>query len=241
MPLNGDSLSLIGLVVAGLLSVMTLSFVIKDNVLFRLALHLLIGISAGYAGAIAVEDVIFPQLLLPLFNQLSGNPQIDFVDLVARTLLTLLLLTKLFPRTAAIGNPATALLVGVGAALAIAGAVQGSILPQIGAAGNSFDSASLRLALLGGAAGYPKAIRAHHPFPLPLGAQVHLQGKLLRRRPPHCLLCLPKLARPLRAHPSLDYAGLLANRVAALRGLENSCTTWQWAFFASRRRGGRCP
>ena len=81
MLIDGDTLSLIGLVMAGLLSVMILSFAIKDNALFRLALHLLIGVSAGYAGAIAVEDVIFPQLILPLFEQLAGNPQIDFVDL----------------------------------------------------------------------------------------------------------------------------------------------------------------
>ncbi len=138
------------MVLAGLLSVITLSFVIKDNALFRIALHLLIGVSAGYAGAIAVGDVIYPQLFLPLTQQFAGNPQIDFVNLAVRTLLTLLLLTKLFPRIAAVGNPASALLVGVGAALAIAGAVQGTILPQIAAAGQSFDAATLRLALLGG-------------------------------------------------------------------------------------------
>jgi len=150
MPINGDSLSLIGSIVAGLLTIIILSFAIKDNALFRIALYLLIGVSAGYAGAIAIEDVIYPELLLPLFELVSGNPQINLVDLAVRTLLTLLLLTKLFPRAATIGNPVTAILVGVGAALAIAGAVQGSILPQIGAAANSFDSASLSLALLGG-------------------------------------------------------------------------------------------
>jgi len=150
MPIAADSLSLIGTVVAGILTVIVLSFAIKDNAVFRLALYLLIGVSAGYAGAIAIEDVIFPELLLPIIELLSANPEINLVDLAMRTVLTILLLTKLFPRIAPIGNPATALLVGVGAALAIAGAVQGSILPQIGAAGNSFDTDSLRLALLGG-------------------------------------------------------------------------------------------
>ena len=75
MPINGDSLSLIGLIVAGLLTIIVLSFAIKDNALFRIALYLLIGVSAGYAGAVAIEDVIYPELLLPLFELVSGNPQ----------------------------------------------------------------------------------------------------------------------------------------------------------------------
>lgn len=150
MPANSDFQTLFGLLVAGALTLMTLSYVVKDNVVFRVVLHLLVGVSAGYAGAMAVQDVIVPQLILPLQNQLAGSPQISFFDLAARTLLSLLLLSKLFPKTASIGNPVTASLVGVGAALAIGGAVQGTLFPQLSAAANSFDTAYLQLAVQGG-------------------------------------------------------------------------------------------
>ena len=150
MPASNDPLSLFGVVIAAALTLMTLSYMIRDNALFRTALYLLIGVSAGYAAAIAVEDVLYPQLLEPLFAQLGGSPQIALLELSVRILLSLLLLTKLFPRIASIGNPATALMAGVGAALAIAGAVQGTLVPQIVAAGDSFNTSTLRLALQGG-------------------------------------------------------------------------------------------
>lgn len=150
MALSNDLLTLVGLALAGVLTLVTLSYAFGDNPLFRLALYLFIGISAGYAGAIAVEEVITPQLITPLLNLLSGTAQIDLFDLAMRTFLTLLLLTKLWPRTTVLGNPATALLVGVGAALAVVGAVQGTILPQVGAASTFFDTRTFELALQGG-------------------------------------------------------------------------------------------
>jgi hypothetical protein len=111
---------------------------------------LFIGVSAGYVGAIAVDEIIYPQLILPLQAWWLNTPMIDFFDLMIRLLLTFLLLTKLFPRTANIGNPVTAMLVGIGAALAIGGAVQGTILPQLGASATIFDIESFQLALQGG-------------------------------------------------------------------------------------------
>ncbi len=58
-----------------------------------------------------------------------------------------LLLLKLSPRTAQFGNPVSAMLVGTGAAVAIAGAIQGTLLPQLGAAGTFFDPPQFNAAL----------------------------------------------------------------------------------------------
>ncbi|MBI4732608.1 MAG: hypothetical protein HY781_10905 [Chloroflexi bacterium] len=46
---------------------------------------------------------------------------------------------KLSPRTARLGNPSLALIVGVGAAVAVGGAVLGTLFPQIQAVVNDFD------------------------------------------------------------------------------------------------------
>jgi len=72
-----------------------------------------------------------------LLSPMLGNSvtSVSSVDLALRFLLVGLLLTKLSARTAAIGNPATAFLVAVGAATAVGGAIQGTIFPLTSSAG----------------------------------------------------------------------------------------------------------
>lgn len=150
MQFSEELLAQIGLFTAAALTLVTLSYVFRDNPIFRAVLHLFIGVAAGYTAAIAVQDVVLPHLVYPILDELSGTPTLDFVDLAIRLVLTMLLLTKLSPRTARLGSPVTALLAGVGAALAIAGAVQGTLIPQIGAAAGIFDVESFQLARQGG-------------------------------------------------------------------------------------------
>lgn len=150
MQLDPAFLAQIGLFAAVALTLITLSYAFGDNPVFRVALYLFIGVAAGYAAAIAVQDVILPQLVYPLVDEIAGTPSLDLGELGVRIVLSGLLLMKLSPRAARLGNPVTALLAGVGAALAIAGAVQGTLLPQIGAAAGTFDVESFELALQGG-------------------------------------------------------------------------------------------
>ncbi|MBX3047173.1 MAG: hypothetical protein KF698_09270 [Anaerolineales bacterium] len=138
-----------GLLIAAALTLVTLSYIFGDHPVFRLVLHIFIGAAAGYAGAIAVQDVILPQLVFPAIELASGG-NVDLVDIGMRVGLSALLLTKLSPRTARFGNPVTAMLVGVGAALAIGGAIQGTLLPQINTSAQIFDVAGFDLALQGG-------------------------------------------------------------------------------------------
>lgn len=150
MVIDPQLLSQIGLWVAAVLTLITLSYAIGDHPIFRLALYLFIGLAAGYAAAVALQDVILPHLVYPVMDEIAGTPSLDIADLALRVGLSVLLLTKLSPRTARLGNPVTALLAGIGAALAIGGAVQGTILPQVASAADTFDVASLELALQGG-------------------------------------------------------------------------------------------
>lgn len=123
------TLDLIGGAVGALLTVLILSYLIGDNPLYRLALHLLVGASIGYTVAVVTVTVL-TRALKPLFQ--SGTPQQQYT-LILPTLLGLFLLFKFVPRLAHLGNFATAFLIGVGAAVAMGGALLGTILPQAAA------------------------------------------------------------------------------------------------------------
>jgi hypothetical protein len=117
------------------LTLMVFSYVLGDNALFRLTIHLFIGASAGYAAVVAWYSVVFPRLILPLFNGTQSERLFVLFPLV----LSGLLIFKASPRLSRIGNPAIAYLVGVGVATIIGGAVLGTIFPQVMATINLLD------------------------------------------------------------------------------------------------------
>jgi hypothetical protein len=124
-----SSPNIIDLITGGisfLLTLMVLSYLIGDNPAFRVAIYIFIGVSAGYAAAVAWHQVLYPRLIIPL---VSGNLPDRFLAIVP-LVLGLLLLLKLSPRSARLGTPSVAFLVGVGAAVAVGGAVMGTLFPQ---------------------------------------------------------------------------------------------------------------
>ena len=132
------SANLVDLVTGGisfLLTLMVLSYLIGDNPVFRIAIYIFIGVSAGYVAAVAWHQVLYPRLILPLFSASLGERLLLIIPLV----LGLLLLFKLSSRTASLGSLPMAFLVGVGAAVAIGGAVMGTLLPQTQASMNAFN------------------------------------------------------------------------------------------------------
>jgi hypothetical protein len=121
--------------VSFLLTLMILSYLIGDNPFFRVAVYLFVGVSGGYATAVAWHQVLWPQLFMPL---LYGSLWERVLALVALVLGGLLLL-KLFPRASQLGSAAIAFLVGVGAAVAVGGAIMGTLFPQTEASINMFN------------------------------------------------------------------------------------------------------
>ena len=115
-----------GILIGFLLTVCVLSFVIKDNPLYRLAVHVLVGVRAGFAIVIVVREVFNP-VLRALRTDLAGNGLLWIVPMI----LALLLLLKAIPRTTVLGNSAMAVLMAIGAAVGFVGAVAGTLLPQI--------------------------------------------------------------------------------------------------------------
>ncbi len=130
---------LTGMLIGFTLTVFILSYVIGDNVLFRLATHIFIGVAAGYVTVVTVYNVLWPQLLLPFLDGDKAGMTLAALYLLPSALL----LTKLSPRLSRLGNPAMAMLVGIGAAAAIGGAIFGTLFPQTSAAAASFEGYNL--------------------------------------------------------------------------------------------------
>ena len=122
-------------IISFLLTIMVLSYLIGDNALFRFAIHIFVGVSAGYVAVVALYQVIWPYLLIPLFTA----PIMERGLLIIPLVLSALLLMKISPRLGWLGGPAVGYLVGAGAAVAISGAVLGTIFPQVTAAADPFD------------------------------------------------------------------------------------------------------
>jgi hypothetical protein len=111
-------------------SVAILSYLIGDNPLYRLALHVFIGAAVGYTALIVVHQVLIPRLVEPLT---SGRTDVMLFAL-GPLILFLFLALKLSPALSDYGNVGIAVMLGVGTAIAIAGALSGTLLPQIEAA-----------------------------------------------------------------------------------------------------------
>jgi hypothetical protein len=122
---------LIPLIISFALTLMVLSYLWKDNPLFRLGVYLFIGVAAGYTAAVVVNSVVTPKMVLPFFDLFSGSATDILVRTVPPVILGLLLFAKLSPRYAWLGSPSMGFLVGVGAAAALGGAVLGTLFPQI--------------------------------------------------------------------------------------------------------------
>jgi hypothetical protein len=116
----------IGLFIAAGLTLMVFSYIFGDNVLFKLASHIFVGVAVGYAILVAWYQVFYPALS-------SGN----VISVLPALILCVLLIFKIRPTqggvTNVLGSLALAFVLGVGAALALGGALFGTLVPQMSA------------------------------------------------------------------------------------------------------------
>jgi len=124
----------IGLSLGFLLTLLVFSYILGDNPLFRLASHIFIGVTAGYAAIVTINNVLVPRLILPLF---TGSAQERLLSILL-FIPSLFLFTKITPLRKA-GNWSVAILVGIGVATAIGGAITGTLFPQLLGTINSFE------------------------------------------------------------------------------------------------------
>lgn len=116
----------LGIWLAALLTIIVYSYLLGDNPLYRLAEHLFVGSAVGYAAVVTWHSVLMPRLIIPLAQDPYRNWPL-FIPLA----LGFLLLTKAKASWAWLGNSAVAFILGVGVAVAIGGALFGSLLPQL--------------------------------------------------------------------------------------------------------------
>jgi hypothetical protein len=132
-------LDTVGIWVSLILTLVVFSYLLGDNVLYRLAEHLFVGVAVGYAAVVAFHSVLVPKLFQPLMDVVGSGDWYQLPALLVPLLLGLFFLTKPFKRARLLswlGNFSVATLLGVGAALAISGALLGTLLPQVSATSN---------------------------------------------------------------------------------------------------------
>ena len=140
MTLEILDIDVIGMVVGALLTVAVLSYLLGDNPFYRLALHLFVGALVGYSFGVVLRDVLNEMVIA----------QVPYDPLVVIPLtLGMMLVFKFFPKRAYIGNFPVAFLVGVGTAVALGGALLGTLVPQIRATGRAISDSSVASFRLG--------------------------------------------------------------------------------------------
>jgi hypothetical protein len=126
---------LVGNATAFLLTLLVFSYILGDNPLYRIALHLFVGVAAGYTSTVVIREVLKPRLFdgwgSAIEAYTSSNNPAPLISLTLLILVSILILLKLSPRLAPFGNTAIAFVVGVGAAVAASGAITGTLFPQV--------------------------------------------------------------------------------------------------------------
>lgn len=129
------SIDLITGAVSFLFTLLILSYLIGDNPLFRIAIYIFVGVSSGYIAAVVWWQVIWQRLVSPLLFGSMLEKGLLLIPLLG----SVLILLKISPRFAGLGRVTMAFVVGVGAAVTIAGALSGTLIPQAVGTINAFD------------------------------------------------------------------------------------------------------
>ncbi|HEB65234.1 MAG TPA: hypothetical protein ENJ02_06815 [Chloroflexi bacterium] len=120
---------MVGMLLGFILTVAVFSYLLGDNPLFRIAVYLFIGATAGYTAALLIFNVLWPQMLLPVLTGSAVQRGIALIPLV----LGVLVLMKSSRHLGRLGNPPMGMLAGIGAAVAAGGAISGTLFPQTAA------------------------------------------------------------------------------------------------------------
>src|SRR3972149_2608936 len=130
-------LETLGTLLAAALTVMVLSYILGDNAFFRVAAYLFVGVAGGFAATVAWHEVLQPRLIAPLLD--LDSAELGSGDLLTGVLIPLalvvLLALRLVPGARRLGGLPVALLVGVGAAAVVGGAITGALVPHTVAGG----------------------------------------------------------------------------------------------------------
>lgn len=114
------------------LTLMVFSYLLGDNPLFRIAEHLLVGLALGFAWIVAWHSVIQPRVFAPI----GGDEDLltrayTVLGIVSAALLLLKSRRTSSRLSSTISSIPLAYLFGVGTAVALGGAIFGTLIPQV--------------------------------------------------------------------------------------------------------------
>ena len=112
----------------GLFTLAILSFLFRDNPIYKFAEHLFIGVAAGYAVGLEWHNVFLPNLWRPLTGAGAASPRLILLIPFA---IGLLMYSRFVPRYGWLSRWSLAFMVGAYAGLAVIGAAQGDFVPQV--------------------------------------------------------------------------------------------------------------
>src|SRR5258706_10666551 len=101
-PLPPEMLDRTATIAGAVLTLMVFSYLLGDNFLYRIAIHIFIGAAAAYTVIVAVESVIVPWVTITLVDPNGGIPQRIYG--IIPFLIGFLLLLKLIPTLSRVGN-----------------------------------------------------------------------------------------------------------------------------------------
>lgn len=110
-------------IVAAILTLAILSYLYKDNPLYKFAEHLFVGVGAGYWLSVEFQNTLKPNL----FGKLAAGETQLLIPLV----LGLLLFTRFFDKIAWLSRWSMGLMVGTFSGLAVIGYLQSELMTQI--------------------------------------------------------------------------------------------------------------
>jgi hypothetical protein len=121
-----------GLWLQAALTFAILSFLIRDNPLYKLAEHIFVGISAGYGVVLVWHEAVLPIMLYRVFPSLGGDATAHANHWVLIPIvLGLLMISRFFPKHAWLSRWPMAFVVGQAAGASIPVVVQANILEQV--------------------------------------------------------------------------------------------------------------
>ncbi len=110
--------------ISSLLTLFIFSFIFKDNPFYRFAEHLFVGTSAGYFIALSYHNVVYPNLIVPLFKE---GQFLYVIPLI----LGILYITRFIPQISWMVRIPIAFLLGWGSGVAIPAALQADVIKQL--------------------------------------------------------------------------------------------------------------
>ena len=113
--------------IAAFLTLCVFSFLYKDNPFYRFAEHLFVGAAAGYLLAVQYQNVIIPNVWLPLTSAKFGTIVLTLIPLT----LGLLMVGRVFPTFTTPARWAIAFYVGTYSGIAVTGYMQAQIFAQL--------------------------------------------------------------------------------------------------------------